>query len=58
MKIWSKRIKAVVIAMAVIGSLGFGAAQAFGVDPESGCPFKVGCRYGGYPGSTLCCNVP
>ncbi|UHQ23245.1 hypothetical protein LVB77_00595 [Lysobacter sp. 5GHs7-4] len=56
MKVLSKRLKAVVFAVAIVGTLGFGAAQAFGTHPDTGCPIKPGCKYGGQ--RVGCCVLP
>jgi hypothetical protein len=49
--------KAIVLAIAVTSTLGFGAAQAFSsVNPETGCPNKPGCKWGG--GRYGCCQLP
>ncbi|MFZ2752384.1 MAG: hypothetical protein WAZ48_02950 [Lysobacteraceae bacterium] len=49
--------KAVVLAIAVTSALGFGAAQAVGgTNPETGCPNKAGCKWGG--GRYGCCQLP
>lgn len=54
MKKFDKRVKSVLLAAVVLGTLGFGVAQAVGwADPDSGCPYKAGCRYGG--GKIGCC---
>lgn len=57
MKNLNKRLQAVVFAIAIVGTLGFGAAQAFGTDPDTGCPTKPGCKYGGYRVGG-CCQLP
>ena len=60
----TKRAAAALAALFVAGSLVFGAAQAIGssplgnkcVDPDTNCPCKAGCRYGGR--TIGCCVLP
>ncbi|MDR6672659.1 hypothetical protein J2Y70_001263 [Xanthomonas translucens] len=64
MKTAAQRIKGALVALAVIGSLSFGAAQAVSshssgskcVNPDTGCPCKPGCQYGGQ--RIGCCLLP
>ncbi|RNF83724.1 hypothetical protein [Montanilutibacter psychrotolerans] len=62
MKLLSKRIKVALFALTIAGSFGFGAAQALNTGgmsathPDTGCPLKPGCRYGG--GKIGCCVLP
>jgi len=52
-----KHLKNALLALAVVGALGFGAAQAVGgTNPDTGCPNKAGCKYGG--GRVGCCQLP
>ena len=56
------RFSGALATLIVLGALGFGGAQAMAasagskcVDPDSGCPCKAGCRYGG---QRIGCCVP
>ena len=66
MKQVASRMKAVLLTLAIVGSFSVGAVGAVGafrtmmvggkcVSPETGCPCKPGCRYGGRAG---CCLLP
>jgi len=62
MKKLGSRMKSALFAFAIVGSFSFGAVavQPTFVDgkctnPETGCPCKAGCRYGGRVG---CCLLP
>lgn len=63
MKLVASRMKAVLLTLAFAGSFGIGAVGAFQttivdgrcVSPETGCPCKPGCQYGGTHG---CCLIP
>ncbi|QWF17124.1 hypothetical protein [Lysobacter capsici] len=63
MKQVASRMKAVPLTLAIVGSFSVGAVGAFQttivggkcVNPETGCPCKPGCRYGGRVG---CCLLP
>lgn len=63
MKKVTSKMKNALVALAIVGSLGFGTAQAFQSNaagsrcthPETGCPCKPGCQYGGRVG---CCLIP
>jgi hypothetical protein len=53
MKHWNNAL----LALAVVGALGFGAVQAAGgTNPDTGCATKAGCKYGG--GRVGCCMLP
>jgi hypothetical protein len=64
MKHVASRMKAVLLTLAIIGSFSIGAVGAFQttvvggkcVNPDTGCPCKPGCRYGG--GRVGCCVLP
>lgn len=64
MKKFTSKVKSALVAFAIVGCLGFGAAQAVQsnaagsrcTDPDTGCPCKPGCRYGG--GRVGCCLIP
>lgn len=57
MKGIGKRLRFVLLAVVVTGAFGFGTVQAVGgVNPDTGCPSKPGCRYGGQ--RVGCCVLP
>lgn len=64
MKLVASRMKAVLLTLAFAGSFGIGAVGAFQttivngrcVHPETNCPCKPGCQYGGFEGG--CCLIP
>lgn len=61
MKLYTKRLKAAVVCLAVVCSFGFGVAQAIdtsGYIIGSGkgvCVYKPGCLYGAYSRHGSCC---